>query len=179
MHPKGRRALLLAIGGTAVLSSGCGTKPLRPANADGTYCFHYRRSYRWPPICTASPIPSEQVEANAKRFEPAEGKLTVYVIRWRWGDVEDVVQVGVDLAVVEVLPASFARLRLPPGSHRIAVNWPGGSAALDVTGVAGEMVFVEVISSILTWSSHYRLERGDTAESRRRAAKLRLVAAVG
>ena len=48
-----------------------------------------------------------------------------------------------------------------------------------ISGAAGEVVFVEVIGSVLAWGSNYRLERADAAESRQRAVALRLVADVG
>lgn len=180
MRTTRRRALLFAISGTALLTSGCMTKPLRPANADGTYCFRIGKSYRPTLTCTPSPIPPAQVEADAKRFDATSSKLTVYLVRKRWGDARNIVQVSRNGApAVDMVPESFARWRLPAGSHRISVTWPEGSSTLDVTGAAGEVVFVEVIGSVWAWGSQYRLERGDAAESRRRAATLRLVADVG
>jgi hypothetical protein len=180
MHPTRRRALLFAISGTAVLTSGCTTKPVRPANADGTYCFRIGKSYRPKLTCTPSPIPPEQIEADAKRFVPTSGKLTVYLVRKRWGDTENLVRVGREGApAVDMVPESFARWRLPAGNHRLTVTWAEGSAALDISGGAGEVAFVEVVGSVWAWGSHYRLERGDAAESRERAAALRLVADVG
>ena len=180
MYPTRRRGLLVASSGTALLTSGCMTRPLRPANADGTYCFRFGKDPRPTLTCTPSPIPSEQVEADAKRFEPTPGKLTVYLVRKRWGDASKLVRVGREGApAVDMVPASFARLRLPAGSHRLTVTWPEGSAALDIAGVAGEVIFVEVIGSVWVWGSDYRLELGDAAESRQRATALRLVADVG
>jgi hypothetical protein len=175
-----RRALLVAVGGSALLTAGCMTKPLRPANADGTYCFRIGKSYRPTLTCTPAPVPLESIEADAKRFEAAPGKLTVYVVRKRWGDAKNVVRVSSDGASsVDTVPESFARWRLPAGSHRLAVTWSEGSASLDISGAAGEVVFVEVIGSVWVWGSNYRLERGDAAESRQRAMSLRLVADVG
>lgn len=175
-----RRAMLFLVGSSALLTAGCMTKPLRPANADGSYCFRIGKSYRPTLTCTSAPIPSEQIEADAKRFEPTPGKLTVYLVRKRWGDAKNLVRVGSDgVPAVELVPESFARWRLPAGSHRLSVTWAEGSAHLDVTGAAGEVVFVEVIGSVWVWGSNYRLERGDAAESRRRAETLRLVADVG
>jgi len=175
-----RRALLFAVGGSALLTAGSMTKPLRPANADGTYCFRIGKSYRPTLTCTPTAIPSESIEADAKRFEPAPGKLTVYLVRKRWGDGRNVVRVNSGGATaVDTVPESFARWRLPAGSHRLAVTWPEGSAILDIAGAAGEVVFVEVIGSVWVWGSNYRLERGDAAESRKRAMSLRLVADVG
>ncbi|MBK8064712.1 MAG: hypothetical protein IPK29_12110 [Betaproteobacteria bacterium] len=180
MKPSRRRALLFAAGSSALLTAGCMTKPLRPANADGTYCYRIGRSYRPTLTCTPTPIPSEAVEADAKRFDPAPGQLTVYLVRKRWGDAKNVVRVSSDGASsVDTVPESFARWRLPAGSHRLAVTWPEGSATLDIAGAAGEVVFVEVIGSVWVWGSNYRLERGDAAESRQRAMPLRLVADVG
>lgn len=175
-----RRAMLLAMGGSALLTAGCMTKPLRPANADGTYCFRIGKSYRPTLTCTPTPIPSQQVEADAKRFEPSPGRVTVYLVRKRWGDAKNLVQIGREGAPsVDLVPESFARWRLPAGSHRLTVTWPEGSAKLDITGAAGEVVFVEVIGSVWAWGSNYRLERGEAAESRQRAMPLRLVADVG
>jgi len=175
-----RRALLFAVGGSALLTAGCMTKPLRPANADGTYCFRLGKSYRPKLTCTPAPIPSESIEADAKRFEAAPGKLTVYVVRKRWGDVRNVVRVSSDGASpVDTVPESFARWRLPAGSHRLIVTWSEGSATLDIAGAAGEVVFVEVIGRGWVLDSNYRLERGDATESRQRAVSLRLVADIG
>ncbi|MCK6433757.1 MAG: hypothetical protein HUU30_17855 [Burkholderiaceae bacterium] len=175
-----RRALLFAVGGSALLTAGCMTKPLRPANTDGTYCFRIGKSYRPKLTCAPTPIPSESIEADAKRFEPAPGKLTVYLVRKRWGDGRNVVRVDSGgTSAVDTVPESFARWRLPAGSHRLAVTWPEGSATFDIAGAAGEVVFVEVIGSVWVWGSTYRLERGDAAESRQRAMSLRLVADVG
>lgn len=175
-----RRTMLLAISGSALLTTGCMTKPLRPANADGTYCFRIGKSYRPTLTCTLAPIPSEAMEADAKRFEPTPGKMTVYLVRKRWGDAKNILKVSSDGAsFVDLVPGSFARWRLPAGSQRLTVSWPGGSASLDIAGSAGEVVFVEVIGGAWAWGSDYRLERGNAAESRQRAMPLRLVADVG
>lgn len=175
-----RRALLITLGGTALITSGCMTKPLQPANVDGTYCFRTGRSFRPKLTCTPTPIPSEGIEADAKRFDSTPGKLTVYLVRKRQGDLANVVKVSADGATaVDTVPESFARWRLPAGSHRLTATWPEGSAGLEVTGAAGEVVFVEVIGTTWAWGSNYRLERGDAAESRHRAAPLRLVADAG
>ena len=175
-----RRVLLFALGGATLLTAGCMTKPLRPANADGTYCFRIGKSYRPTLTCTLARIPSEAIEADAKRFESTTGKLTVYLVRMRWGDTKNVVRVSSDSgSTVDTVPESFARWRLPAGSHRLMVTWPEGSAALDVSGATGEVVFVEVIGSVWAWGSNYRLQRGDPVESRQRALPLRLVADVG
>ena len=69
MHKLSRRGVLCLLGAGALLSAGCMTKPMLPPNADGTYCFAVGKWYHRTLTCTTSPIPSEQVEAAAKRFE--------------------------------------------------------------------------------------------------------------
>lgn len=177
MNLSRRRTLLFAVGGSALLTAGCMTKPLRPANADGTYCFRVGKSYHPTLTCTPAPIPSAAVEADAKRFEPAPGKLTVYLVRNRWGDAKNLVRVSSEgVPTVDTVPESFARWRLPAGSHRLTATWLEGSAGLDISGAAGEVVFVEMIGRVWAWGSDYRLELGNGAESRQRALPLRLVA---
>lgn len=180
MNAISRRGALGLLGAGALLSAGCMTKPLRPANADGTYCFATGKSYRRSLTCTAAPIPSEQVEAAAKRFEPAPGMLTVYVVRKRWADASNVVRLVLDARPrIVTVPESFVRLRLKPGSHSLAAEWAEGRASMEFTGAAGEVLFVELVGSVWTWGSNYRLDRGDPAESRARVTAVRMVADVG
>lgn len=172
-----RKLLAASLGGTALLSTGCMTKPLRPANPDGTYCFRIGRVYRQKLTCTPGPIPAEQVEAAAKRFEVDPGKLTIYLVRKRWGDAQNVVRVAIEGgASIETVPESFARWKLPGGRHVLTAVWPEGKASLEVSGQAGDIIFVEVIGSVWVWGSIYRLEIGEPADSRQRLMPLRLIA---
>ena len=79
-----RKLLAAALGGTALLTTGCMTKPLRPANADGTYCYRIGKSYRPKLTCTPGPVPSAQVESQARDFGASADRLTVYLVRKRW-----------------------------------------------------------------------------------------------
>ena len=177
MKALSRRAAFGLIGTTALLGAGCMSKPLRPPQPDGRYCFSFGKYYQRKLTCTTAPIPSAAVEADAKRFEPAAGLLTVYVVRKRWGDAINQVRLAADGgAQVVTTPESFVRLRLKPGVHKLSIAWPDGATSLDVSGEAGEVQFVEVVGSVWTWGSTYRLERGDPADSRKRIANLRLVA---
>ncbi len=180
MNQVSRRTALGVLALGAVFGAGCMTKPLRPANADGSYCFATGKSYRRSLTCTAAPIPSEQVEAAAKRFEAVPGMLTVYVVRKRWADAANVVGLVLDARPrIVTVPESFVRLRLKPGSHSLIADWAEGRRSMDFTGAAGEVLFVELIGSAWTWGSNYRLERGDPAESRARVTAVRMVADVG
>lgn len=175
-----RKLLAAALGGTALLTTGCMTKPLRSANADGTYCFRIGKSYRPKLTCTTGPIPPEQAEAQAREFSGTPDRLTVFLVRKRWGDTGYVIPVVTDAAVpVETVPESFARLRLAPGQHVLTATCPEGTARLDISGKAGEVLVVEVIGLIWAWGSKYRLEPGTIDDARERTRNLRLVADVG
>ena len=179
MNTISRRTTLSLLGVGAALSAGCMTKPMRPPKADGTYCFAVGKSYRPTLTCTPTPIPPESVEVEAKRFEPTPGLLTVYVVRKRWGDAVNQVRLTVDGgAPVVTTPESFVRMRMRPGPHTFAAAWSEGTAELAVTGAAGDVRVVELVGSVWTWGSTYRLEHGDLAEVRTRVARLRLVADV-
>ena len=91
-----RRTVLVGAGLVGLLSAGCMTKPMQPPNPDGTYCFATGKWHSRKLTCTPTPIPPESVEVEAKRFEPAPGLLTVYVVRKRWGDTVNPVQLRVD-----------------------------------------------------------------------------------
>ncbi len=179
MNQVSRRTALGVVGLGALLSAGCMTKPMRPANPDGTYCFAIGKWYRRKLTCTTTPIPPESVEIEAKRFEPTPELLTIYVVRKRWGDAVNQVRLTVDGgAPVVTTPESFVRLRLRPGPHTFAATWSEGTSELAVTGVAGDVQVVELAGSVWAWGSTYRLDHGDLAEGRNRAARLRLVADV-
>jgi hypothetical protein len=179
MNRVSRRTMIVATGLVALLGTGCMTKPMQPANPDGTYCFATGKWYRRKLTCTPTPIPPESVEAEAKRFEPAPGLLTVYVVRKRWGDAVNQVRLTVDGgAPVVTTPESFVRLRMRPGPHTFAATWSEGATELAVTGAAGDVRVVELVGSVWAWGSTYRLDHGNLAEGRTRAARLRLVADV-
>ena len=174
-----RRTVLGFVGMEALLSAGCMTKPMRPVNPDGTYCFAVGRTTRRKLTCTPTPIPPESVEIEAKRFEPAADLLSVYVIRKRWGDVTNQVQLKVDNgAPVVMTPESFVRLRLRPGTHQLTATWGDGTSSLAITGAAGNLLFVELGGSVWASGGTYRLNHGDPADGRERVASLRLVADV-
>lgn len=179
MNCASRRTVLVASGLVALFGTGCMTKPMQPANPDGTYCFGTGKWYRRKLTCTPAPIPPESVEIEAKRFEPAPGLLTVYVVRKRWGDAVNQVRLAVDGgAPVVTTPESFVRLRMRPGPHMFTAAWSEGTAELAVNGAAGDVRVVELVGSVWAWGSTYRLDHGDLAEGRHRVARLRMVADV-
>jgi hypothetical protein len=179
MNRVSRQTMIVATGLVALLGTGCMTKPMQPANPDGTYCFATGKWHSRKLTCTPTPIPPESVEAEARRFEPAPRLLTVYVIRKRWGDTVNPVRLTVDGgAPVVTTPESFVRLRMRPGPHTFTAAWSEGTAELAVDGSAGDVRVVELVGSVWSWGSTYRLDHGDLADGRTRAARLRLVADV-
>ena len=142
----------------------------------GTWCYRFGKTLRHVRTCTTGPVPPASAEADAKRFEPAADKLTVYVVRKRWGDAVNVVMLTVDrAAAVETVPESFVRLRLTPGTHVLRVTWSEGEAEAVVSGAAGDIRYVELVGSVWAWASTYVLEPGDRA-SRDRIRQVRMVA---
>jgi hypothetical protein len=144
-----RRTLLLGLAmvGLAPLS-GCMTKPIRQVNADGNCCYRIGKSYRPKLTCTPTAVPTDAVEADAKRFEADRASLTVYVLRRRWGDASMVVPVTLDgTSGVATIPESLARLRLKPGAHRLSAQWEGRSVDISFQGRAGDLRVVELVGS--------------------------------
>lgn len=112
-----RFAANILTGTVPILVSGCMTPPARPVEADGTYCHRIGKSYRQKLTWTTTQVPSEAVEAGAKRFEPSRGAAMLYIVRRRWGDTANRVPVSVDdqpavlkqiIQRIQNLPASRA-----------------------------------------------------------------------
>jgi hypothetical protein len=171
-----RRTLLLglAVVGLAPLA-GCMTKPLRAVNADGTYCYRIGKNYRPTLTCTPTAVPTDAVEAEAKRFEADPAALTVYVLRSRWGDASVVVPVTVDgAASATTIPVSLVRLRLKPGAHRVSAQWEGRSIDVSVEGRAGDLRVVELVGSGWAWGTSFswQMAQAESVKARAQASKL-------
>ena len=171
-----RRTLLIGLAAVGLVPlSGCMTKPLRPVNADGTYCHRIGKSYRPKLTCTPTAVPTDAVEADAKRFEADPAFLTVYVLRRRWGDASMMVPVSVDgAASMATIPDSLTRVRMKPGAHRLSAQWEGRTVDISVQGRAGDLRVVELIGSGWTWGTSFSWEavQADDVKSRAQASKL-------
>ncbi len=140
--------------------AGCAERPLRPP--DDRYCFRAKTRSGSKPTCTPGPVPDLAADEKAKRFEPVPGSLVVYVVRRRWGDAAYVVNVTMDGGeLVGTTPASFVRLVVPPGLHKLSFEWKKGRGVLDVRGDAGQVVFV----GIRIWLCLRRQSRPDCSSS--------------
>lgn len=173
---KSSRRRTLAIGLASVLASGCGIieKPRR-VNDQGQFCYRPGRSRKL--TCTPVPVPPEQVEAQVKRFEPDSNRLTVFVVRKRWADGSDRIDLRVEgHTPVTTVPESFVRLRLSPGRHQLAFSWNGADVTTTVEGRAGDVRFVEIVGAVWAWGSSYAWSADDEAGARKRALASRLIA---
>lgn len=174
-----RTFVLATVGAVALTLSACTTQPSRSTQADGSYCHRIGKSYSPTLTCTTGPVPSEIVEKSAKQFEPTPGAITLYVVRSRWGDPVNKVPVVVDgLEPVLTIPQSLIRLRLKPGEHRITVEWDGKQASKTVTGLAGDVVFVELAGSVWSWGSTYQWADSQGLSTRKAAMSAKLIADV-
>jgi hypothetical protein len=170
---------MIALGSSMLLLVACASKPIRPANADGTWCHRVGKAPRYKLTCTSAPVPPLTVEAEAKRFAVSADRLTVYLVRKRWADTANIVKLTVDgSAQAETVPESFVRLMLSPGEHVLRATWARGEAQVVVSGAAGEIRFLELVGSVWAWGSTYEIEPGDES-SRHRVLSVRMVADVG
>lgn len=173
-----RRTLTYGLVAVALLGlSACVSKPLRPVNADGTYCYRFGKSPRYTLTCTPTSVPTDAVEAEAKRFDADPSSLTVYVLRRSWGDASVVVPVTVDGAArAATIPDSLVRLRLKPGAHRLAAQLDGQGADIAVDGRAGDLRVVRLVSSSWAWGTSFSWEAVQADEIKSRAQTSKLVA---
>lgn len=172
-----RRALVAAtalVGGA--LLTGCAGGAVATAH-DG-YCYRARRRSGSRATCIQGLVPDAAADALAKQFEPAPGRLTLYLVRHRWADTVNVVVVGIGGGqMLPTVPASFVRFVTAPGPACLTFQWAKGSGELVVQGEAGQVVFVDLVGSLWFWNENYRLEPGDL-HSKERVLKSRLVADV-
>lgn len=171
-----RRTALASVAlGCAALAGCAGVSPVVP---DDRYCFRTHGPTGNKSICTPGPVPDEAADAQAKRFEPEPGKLTIFVVRRHWGDSLNVVRVGVaGEQMVPTVPASLVKMVVAPGGHRLVFDWAKGSGDLAIHGEAGQVLFVDLVGSLWIWNEWYRLELGEPS-IRAQALKSRLVADV-
>lgn len=174
MVPRFGRREFVVCAGVAPLLGACANKPLRPVEANGTYCFRVTTRRR---VCTPEPVPAASVEADAKRFEVTPGSMTVYIVRHRWADAVNRLPVLIgERATVVTIPKSLVRVRAVPAQLRLGFEWEERSEQHRVWGSAGDVLFVELVGSLWAWGSDYRWEVGTDADVRQRAISSKLIA---
>jgi hypothetical protein len=173
-----RRRLLLALPVAAAgLLAGCATPPAPSLTAEVPYCHKTNKGRVI--ACTQVPAPSLSADAEAKRFTPDPGALTVYVVRRNWGDGRHFVKVRADGGpAVETLPDTMVRMKLKPGRHTIEFEFEGRGQSATVDGKAGDVRFVRIDGMVWAWKSTYEWASEPEGAIRERALKARLVADV-
>lgn len=127
--------------------------------------------------CTQAPAPSLNADADAKRFLPDPGALTVYVVRRNGSDGGRLVNVQVDDGpAMGTLPDTMIRARLKPGAHTIAFEFEGRRKTTTVEGRAGEVRFVRIDGVVWAWKSSFEWATDPEPAIRERAHGARLVA---
>lgn len=169
-------ATLIAL--TAALAlAGCANPPTRPTEADGRYCYNPGRSNSTSKTCTPTAVPSPEAEAKARQFTPVAGAAVLYVVRNHLNDSHHRLPVSIDgQTPIITVPASVARVVLAPGQHRVSLEWEGKRTEVTVSAAAGEVAFVEVEGSTMTWGSTFSWYAPDPQRSRQRAGAAKLVA---
>lgn len=171
---RSRRRRIAAIAVAAGLLGGCATPPAPDPSAVAPHCHKTNKGRVI--ACTTAPAPSLNADADAKRFAPDPGALTVYVVRRNWGDGRGFVKVQVDGGpVVETLPDTMVRAKLTPGTHMIAFESEGQRKATTVDGKAGDVRFVRIDGMVWSWKSSFDWAEEPEAAIRERALKARLV----
>lgn len=170
------RVAALTGGALAVVIAGCAAAPVRDRGTDGSYCYRVNAKSRHP-TCLAQGVPSAAEDSAVKNSLVDGSAFTVVVVRRRWSDAVNVVDLELDgRTVAATLPQSFVRLRLAPGPHRVAVQWADRRTELALDGAAAELMLIELVGSTFVGASHYGLKRSDVESAARRVEPLRLVA---
>lgn len=170
-----RRHVLMGMAGVSALLGGCASSPQESVTKRRTYCLETARSRRT--VCTPEPIPSAEVESQAKRFEPAAGMLTVFIVRSAWLDTARVLTVTVDGSTrIGTLPRSLIRMRSTPGEHLLEFEWNDRVHRQPIRGSAGEVRFVELAGSSWPFERSYHWSDADPAGTKLRARGARLIA---
>lgn len=166
-------ASLLVLCVSAISLAGCGTRPLKEANADGTYCYQAHPTK----TCTREKIPPLEAEQQARLLSKSPSALTLYFVRSNWGDVVDKFSLTVDgQPPVEVVPHSFVRIQLPPGEHRLVAKGDNKSASLRINGGEGAVVVVEFAAQQGLLGNKVCMEKTDPEAASRLLRRSRMVA---
>lgn len=169
-----RFALLGSAVGALLVLAGCATPPPPDLKAEAPYC--QRNSKGRIQLCMKGNAPSLERDAEAKRFEPSPGLLTVYVVRQAWGESGHPLDVSLNgQRTFETVPESMLRLRLKPGEHKLEFTHEGKTYTTVVRGTAGQVVFAGVSGTDWAWGSSHGWSDEPAEKLKQRAIKTRLV----
>lgn len=161
-----KRLIPVVVTTALLLLAGCSAPPPQPpASApDDSYCQTSMKPRR--NICVLAGVPVAAIAQEAAALGASEGALTVYIMRNNWTDPTELTKLRAPGGVlVQTLPRTFVRLRLPPGQNELSVDWRSGSAKTVVTGAAGEVQYLQLTGwAFWTWRD-YSLLKIDRAKA--------------
>lgn len=129
--------------------------------------------------CTTEPIPSEDIERDAKRFAPRPNILTIYLVRADLNDRPGIVKISIDgRKSVTTLPHSLVRIAVASGEHKLELDDHGRTETLTLYGESGEVKFVRVTLKYGFTDYGYRMYLASGVEQKPRATNCKLVADV-
>lgn len=143
--------------GAAALLCACATPPSMQPDLLAGECYRPKGQR---PLCLDAAPPSPQAAAQARGLAADPSALTLYLVRAHPGDPIEPVQVrqaGYP-APVRLLPHTFARLRLPAGSHTLTLAWNGGTRDIAVDGPSGAVRIYALQGSAFLRSRAFTLE---------------------
>lgn len=158
------------------LLAACANMP--PAVADEAATGFCTRSTRGKVLdCVSQPRPSAEVIAQIKRFEPDPQAFTVYLVRANWADARQVVSISPEPGVlIQTVPQSVVRLRLPAGAHTLTLLNGMEPVSLRLDGRAGEQRFVGIDGLVTAFGARFAWSPDNQAQLREQAQRSHVVA---
>lgn len=158
------RVTSFALAATMALLAGCAVTPAPPTPpvpAD-SYCQSLLKPRK--KVCILGGVPPASLATDAAALDGAAGVFTVYIARNNWADPTELVELrSPGVSAVRTLPRTFVRFRLPAGQHVISVDWGRGATQAVVSGVAGEVQYLQ-LKGWAFWSKRdFSLNRIDRA----------------
>ncbi|MBT9492516.1 MAG: hypothetical protein IV107_09250 [Paucibacter sp.] len=159
------RLFLPILASAAALMSGCATPHASPVVPEGSYCQTVMKPRRQ--VCITG-VTSAYLAKGVAELAGSANAFTVYVVRNNWADPTELADVrSTGTPVVQTLPQTFARFRLPPGQHELTVSWRSGATRTVVSGAAGEVKYLRV-KGWAFWTlrdfSFWQIDRNDAVE---------------
>ena len=97
--------------------------------------------------CASVPMASQEADQSAKRFQPAAGSGSIYIVRdvTDWRAPQEAAPVWVNGHRIGGLPLNgYFALDVPPGVHQVTTQSPEHHRSVTVSVGSGECAFVKI-----------------------------------
>jgi len=160
------------------LLAGCAASPAPTPVPDGDYCQTVMKPRR--KVCIFGGVPPAPMATEASVLDGVAGAFTVYIVRSNWGDPTELAELrSPGSPVIQTLPRTFARLRLPPGPHELSLGWKTGATQTIVAGGAGEVQFLQLKGWAFWTQRDFSLTKIDKATALKLTRHSKFVGDVG